>query len=176
MATQLNTEIAIKRDAHFSGCGRYRYRLDRLWADSKPLLCFIMLNPSVADDTEDDPTVRKCIGFAERFGCGGFFVVNLYAYIATKPKDLKAAHWPTGGAMADRVIERTLAIVAGHDAGLAICAWGANARRMGRPSELLEMIKAAGLRPHALNINADGTPAHPLMLPYSCGLVPYTSR
>lgn len=161
-----------RNDAHFSDCGKYRYRLERLWDMSAPLACFVMLNPSIAGADQDDPTVRKCIGFGQRLGWGGFYVVNLYAYIATKPADLKTAHWPSGGAMADQVIDRTLSIV-DASGGPVICAWGANAKGLSRPVEILAEIKRHGLKPKALFINKDGTPAHPLMLPYTCSLVAF---
>lgn len=154
-------------DAHFSECGCYRYRLQRHWSWEAPLACFVMLNPSRAGAQDDDPTVRKCIGFAQRLGWGGFYIVNLYAYIATKPADLKSAHWPSGGARADEVIDRTLTIVEATS-GPVICAWGSHAKGMSRPLEILAMIKRHGLQPQALAINSDGTPAHPLMLPYTC--------
>jgi hypothetical protein len=169
--SEVDDGMTMYRDAHFSDDGKYRYRLDRRWNDALPYLAFIMLNPSVASDTDDDPTVRKCAGFSERLGFGGFYVLNLYAYIATDPKELKRAHWPTGGALADRVIRRTLDIV--DHSGRVICAWGANAKGLSRPGEILAMVREAGLQPHALAINKDGTPAHPLMLPYTCSPVPF---
>lgn len=67
--------------------GDYRYRLGRAWAGG-PTCTFIMLNPSTADADQDDPTIRRCVGFAKALGCGALEVVNLYAYRATNPRDL----------------------------------------------------------------------------------------
>ena len=69
----------MDRTALFSPCRTFRYRLGRRWSDG-PVLAFIMLNPSCADEHIDDPSVRRCIGFAQRLGYGGLEVVNLYAF------------------------------------------------------------------------------------------------
>ena len=64
------------------------------WGDGAAA-CFVLLNPSAADETREDPTVRRCIGFTERDGCGGLDVVNLYADATTDPDDLGRAGWDT---------------------------------------------------------------------------------
>jgi hypothetical protein len=74
------------REAEISEDGKYRYALMRMW-DDKPLMMFCMLNPSTADATKDDPTIRRCIGFAKDRGYGGIYVVNLMAYRATDPAE-----------------------------------------------------------------------------------------
>lgn len=71
-----------------SGDGRYRYALTRTWRPDAPLLTFVMLNPSTADAYADDPTIRRCIGFARREGAAGIRVANLFAYRATSPAAL----------------------------------------------------------------------------------------
>lgn len=76
------------KSAVISECGRYRYSLHRTWDVAKLCAAFVMLNPSTADAEKDDPTIRKCIGFAERNGFGSISVHNLFAYRATKPKEL----------------------------------------------------------------------------------------
>lgn len=76
------------RGAVISDDGRYRYRLWRTWAPELPRMAWIMLNPSTADAEVDDPTIRRCVGFAKREGCGGIEVVNLYAYRSTDPSVL----------------------------------------------------------------------------------------
>ena len=86
---------AMIRTALFSPCGRFRYRLGRRWGAS-PTVAFVLLNPSTADDERDDPTVRRCVDFARRLGFGGLEVVNLYAYVATDPDDLRRAGHPVG--------------------------------------------------------------------------------
>ena len=83
------------RTATISDCGQYRYDLGRRWAPG-PRLLWVMLNPSTADAMEDDPTIRRCIGFSKRDGYGSLIVVNLYAYRATNPKALLTADDPEG--------------------------------------------------------------------------------
>lgn len=79
---------AVKKGAVISECGRYRYQLWRIWDESKPMVLFIMHNPSKADEKDDDPTIRRCIRFSKSWGYGGFYVGNISPYRATDPKDL----------------------------------------------------------------------------------------
>lgn len=157
----------MKKTAIISQCGTYRYRLGRRWADGSGML-FVMLNPSTADADLDDPTIRKCIGFASRAGCGAIEVVNLYAYRATDPKALKAAGWPVGPENHEHTVHAIMEVM--HGGGIVVAAWGANARGRPEASEMLAKMARTGIAAHALRILPDGTPAHPLMLPYSCSL------
>lgn len=84
------------RGALLSEDGRYRYRLWRLWDELAPVMTWVMLNPSTADAEVDDPTIRKCIGFAKQHHYGGIVVVNLFAYRATDPKELGKVKDPVG--------------------------------------------------------------------------------
>jgi len=79
----------MKKGAIISECGKYRYQLWRIWNETKPLIMFVMHNPSTADADSDDPTIRRLIGFAQHWGYGGFYVGNQFPYRATNPKDLK---------------------------------------------------------------------------------------
>lgn len=79
----------MKKGAIISEDGKYRYQLWRIWDDSKPLILWIMLNPSTADANKDDRTIEKLIRLTRQFGYGGFYVGNLYPYRATKPSELK---------------------------------------------------------------------------------------
>jgi len=162
------TDSNAKRSAVVSACGMFRYRLGRQWQASAPTLCFVMLNPSTADDKLDDATIRKCVGFAERLGFGGLDVVNLFAYRATKPADLKSAGYLVGPHN-DGWID-IAARSARANGGEVVVAWGANARGLARTRDVLSLLDAAGVRPMVLDRCSDGTPAHPLMLPYSCTL------
>ena len=84
------------RRAIVSACGKYRYRLSRMWDSKKPCVLFIMLNPSTADHEKDDNTIRRCISFAKSWGYGGLYVGNLFPYRATKPEELLTVKDPFG--------------------------------------------------------------------------------
>ncbi|MDB5297796.1 MAG: hypothetical protein JWO31_3779 [Phycisphaerales bacterium] len=79
-------DLFTRAAAVLSPCERYRYVLHRWWDESKPAVCWLMLNPSTADAATDDPTIRKCCGFARAWGAGGIAVVNLFALRATDPR------------------------------------------------------------------------------------------
>jgi hypothetical protein len=82
------------RGALLSGDGRYRYRLWRLWNDQLPIMAWVLLNPSTADADIDDQTVKKCIGFAKTNGHGGIIVVNVFAWRARDPRELRQVPGP----------------------------------------------------------------------------------
>jgi len=145
------------RDATLSACGKFRFTLVREWNPARPRLLFIMLNPSTADADVDDQTIRKCVTFAQRLGFGSIEVVNLFAYRATNPIDLKRAGWPVGEGN-DLVI-----LGACTRAAEVICAWGAHARASQRAADVLEMI-SPWCHPLALAVTDDGVPKHPLYL------------
>ena len=138
------------KGADFSECKKYRYSLLRKWSN-KPLLLFIMLNPSTADSNIDDPTIKKCIYFSKKWGFGGIMVGNLFAYRSTDPKKLKKVTNPEG-ADNKRFIKKMVA-----NASTVICAWG---NGYGPPPSYLKRLTEL----HYLKINKDGTPAHPLYL------------
>lgn len=117
----MNADVAY--DAELSECGEYRYRLSRVWDEAKRPLTFIMLNPSTADAEVDDPTIRRCMGFAERERAGGIIVVNLYGFRTTKPSDLFQATDPIGPGN-DRALKR-----AARQAKSIVCAWAHTHRR-----------------------------------------------
>ncbi len=156
-------------DAVLSPCGRFRYRLARTWGPGERM-AFVMLNPSTADATTDDPTIRKCIGFARRNGFDGIEVVNLFAFRATDPADLRRAGYQVGAYNDSHIIE------AAHAAGAVVVAWGAQAGELERPGQVLAMLHAVGVEPLALRISAKGHPWHPLMLPYSCTPFAFTAQ
>ena len=157
---------AVLGHATFSACGRFRYRLSRTWRPDPPLL-FVMLNPSTADAREDDPTLRRCFGFAQRAGFGALEVVNLFAYRATDPRDLRAAGYPVG----PRNDEHIAAAV--RDSAALCLAWGSNATRLARVAEVLALLRGLRARPQCLRLTRDGCPQHPLRLPSDCVLRPF---
>lgn len=143
-------------EAVISDCGQYRYVLTR--GLDAPQLPFIMLNPSTADATLDDPTIRRCKGFAEAFGFNGIIVMNLYAYRATKPADLWKADDPIG-----KENNWWLEDLAHYSKDIVVCAWGANARA-DRVKEVTDIFKAAGTKLKCLGTTKDGAPRHPLYI------------
>lgn len=161
--------------AVLSPCQRYRYFLTRdvdLLGAGRML--FVMLNPSVADATLDDPTIRKCRGFAQRAGMRTFNVVNLYAWRATDPDDLRRA------ADANDIIGPANDLYIGGAvarADIIVAAWGAlNMGSMSKPAAdrarevSRRFLTAGGRRPHCLGTAKNGQPRHPLMVSYSVKL------
>ncbi|ANH71481.1 hypothetical protein ACS15_2299 [Ralstonia insidiosa] len=160
----------MHKSAVISPCGKFRYRLGRRWA-SGPAMLFIMLNPSTADASVDDPTIRKCIGFAERNGADAIEVVNLFAFRATDPKALAYAGWPVGPDNAEYIARATKEVH--EDEGRIVFAWGANARGRDEAQAMIGDLAYRDIPGYTLRLLLDGTPAHPLMLPYSCSLQRY---
>lgn len=154
--------VELIKDALISDCGRFRYYLLRQWATYRPLLVFVLLNPSKADAFVDDRTLAKCMAFAYSLSYDGVLILNAYAYRATDPEDLREAGYPVGP-MNDDILR---AMLPGQP--MVICGWGANARGKERPAEVLQIIRESGCTPHALRLLADGTPEHPLYLPSTC--------
>ena len=166
--TERRTETAdlfdtVFRGADLSDDGCYRYHLWRRWdmALGNPLLTFIMLNPSTADANLDDPTIRRCMGFARALGYGGIAVSNLYAYRATKPADLWTADEPTGGERNEEHLRLTFEHA---PPGSVIAAWGAHAKA-DRVTQVMGWADRAGCTLRALHVTKGGAPGHPLYLP-----------
>lgn len=146
------------RGAELSVDGVYRYLLWRRWDKEKPRALFIMLNPSTADAEIDDPTIRRCIGFARSWGLGGIRVVNLYPFRATKPADLWNASIPEGYCNL-RYIERGI-----DTNGVSIAAWGAHGREP-QIRRVRNLFYELGVPLYALGLTKDGQPRHPLYMP-----------
>ena len=149
--------------AVISDCTKYRYLLERD-KGVNPLV-FVMLNPSTADAETDDPTIRRCRRFAADNGYTGIVVVNLYAYRATRPKDLFLATDPIGP-INDQYIS------AAAMANDVCCAWGANGDPV-RAAEVVGIIRAAGCNPKCLGITKGGSPRHPLYVKADQKLIDY---
>lgn len=142
--------------ANFSRCRTFRYALWREWEIDKPKVLMIGLNPSTADATRNDPTIRRCIGFAREWGFGGLWVLNLFAYRATYPIDLKAAVDPVGPRN-DEWIRRVARKV-----DRVVAVWGNDGGLLDRSTRVRSML---GDRLDVIRLNAGGEPAHPLYLP-----------
>jgi len=129
-------------------------RAGDLTATRGPAL-FIMLNPSTADASLDDPTIRRCRGFAETWGCNGIQVVNLYAMRSTDPDALWNHPDPVGPENDQWLVS------AANDAEEIVCAWGADAKQS-RVLEVMRMLTFGGARLKCLGTTKNGSPRHPL--------------
>ena len=147
--------------ARFSECMRYRYALWRTWDEATSPLTFVMLNPSTANEVDNDPTVERCQQRAIQMGFGGVRVANIFALRSTDPAALYMDTDPVGA-------ENDAAILAAcTGAGMVICAWGGHGKFKDRGAFVAGLIRQVGITPHALHINQDGTPKHPLYVGYS---------
>jgi hypothetical protein len=166
----------MNRKTIFSPDRLYRYTLWREFyavkASNPPLLPvegnqahnfvqFIGLNPSTADETLDDPTIRRCIGFAKAWGYGAMCMTNLFAWRDTDPEKMKRSLDAVGGEN-DTWLKRIY-----HHSGIAIAAWGKHGSFQGRGEFVKNLLQKSEAFPklHYLALNNDGSPKHPLYLP-----------
>jgi hypothetical protein len=126
---------------------------------------FIGLNPSTADETVDDPTIRRCVAFAKAWGYGALCMANLFAFRATEPTDMKKAADPVGWEN-DAYLRR----LAG-EAGVVVAAWGTHGTYKGRDQSVRLLVP--GL--HYLRLTINGHPGHPLYLPASLRPQPWVN-
>ena len=151
--------------AIISSDGQYRYRLDREWlGDGRAV--WVMLNPSTADATLNDPTIRRCIGFTKAWGLGALTVVNVFGLRATDPKALVRHPNPVGPAN-DLYIEAAIA-----EADIVIAAWGQSWPREHRARVAWVGAMLNG-RAHHLGLTKSGQPMHPLYRPADCDVLPW---
>lgn len=152
--TEVPMLASVDAGAIFSPCRTWRYVLWRIWNSSEPPCLFIGLNPSTADETTDDPTVRRCIRFAQHWGFGGLWMMNAYAFRATDPHVMKRHPSPIGDEN-----DLHLAGRAKH-AGQVIAAWGTHCDPA-RARRVCEVVDRAVL---CLGKTKRGAPKHPLYL------------
>ena len=160
----------MERNALFSPCRKYRYALTRTWgpqnAGGKGSAMFIGLNPSTADETVDDPTIRRCIAFAQNWGYDGLCMTNLFAYRATDPAIMLAQADPVGDENDSTLREM------GETAGVVIAAWGTRGTYAGRDTAVRRLLP----RLHYLRLTKDGHPGHPLYLPQTLTPIEWVTR
>ena len=149
-------EEQMSKGALFSSCRTWRYTLWRVWDKSKPICMFVGLNPSTADETNNDPTVTRCINYAKLWGFGALCMMNIFSFRATDPKDLKKAADPIGP---DNL--RWLRDIGGR-AGMIVAAWGAHGKHLNQGIQILNMF--GGLKLFCLGKTKDGSPRHPLYM------------
>lgn len=158
----------MQRKASLSKCGLYRYTLSRRWQEDGEFLVWVMLNPSTADAEQDDPTIRRVIGFSKREGFGGLHVVNIWALRATSPKDLHArreAYEPENLCIVRAFVE---------DADVVV-AWGGSLSQCPALTRV-KMILRTAHRVRCLGVTKSGQPRHPLYLRADTLLVPWPTR
>ena len=142
--------------ADFSQDGKHRYRLWRIWDANKPLVMFIGLNPSTANESDNDPTIKSVIRIAKHNGYGGVYMMNCWTYISTDPDKLKASkanlEWN------DNLITVTASLCKD-----VVFAWGnfQIVKVLGRDKELTKMFRNA----LCIKQNKNGSPVHPLYQP-----------
>jgi len=145
----------------------HRYTLHRSWIGNGGVVNFIMLNPSTADEVADDATIRRCVGFAKRWGYSGLVVTNLFAYRATQPSDLKALLHTNGG-WREAVGEENTSHLdrEAKYAHLVVLAWGDNCEMC--PSRAVDVMKMLDYRYlYCIRRTKRGNPVHPVREPYT---------
>lgn len=160
----------ITRDARFTKSGERRFMLTRSWrgGDGRYVL-FCMLNPSTANASTDDPTIRRCIRYARDWGHSALHVVNLFDFITPSPEVL--LRWTKENPMKNLQLYLDIIQCESFNSGLTVCGWGTWG---GWFPERARQVYNALNSPHALRITKDGHPSHPLYLPANLKPVPFT--
>lgn len=153
MERQCAPELGMGAVIDGSGC--YRYSLWREWDVNAPRVVFVLLNPSTADGTHDDPTIRRCIHFARSWRYGSLEVVNLFAYRATDPTVLRSVADPVGPEN-DRFV-----VAAHHRARTTVAAWGNHGTLLNRDQSMLRLL-SEDRRVYCLGLTKAGQPRHVL--------------
>jgi hypothetical protein len=147
-------------EAVYSPCEDYRYSLTRTWSPSGRKLLFVMLNPSTADELRNDPTVERCERRARQMGFGAMRVVNIFAFRATRPQDLRKAARPEGPLNDAYLLESA------QWADQILCAWGAHGEHLGQGPKIAKKLHKAGHDLCHIGLTKDGHPRHPLYVSY----------
>lgn len=156
--------------ASFDNLAYHRYTLTRAWGNLPGTLKVIGLNPSTADAMQDDPTIRRCVDFADQLGFGGLVMLNVYAFRATDPKVMFRDRWPLDDWKNDTVLWRELATVP-----WAVCAWTDHVPEA-RVRVVLDIFDEVGCEPRVFGLTKGGAPRHPLYLPRTARPVPWERR
>lgn len=162
----------------FSPCRLYRYTLWRKWdcdsltgcsddlKHSHEFVQFIGLNPSTADETRDDPTIRRCIAFAKSWGYGAMCMTNLFAFRATDPKQMMKKE-----NLAD-IDNQHHILSCGSEAAIVVAAWGVNGTFACRDLTVKQWLSQAKIPVFHLGLTKEGHPKHPLYLPKTLTPIP----
>ncbi|MDU3103301.1 DUF1643 domain-containing protein [Streptococcus sp.] len=153
----------MEKKANISKDKIYRYTLSRTWDSTKPTVLFIGLNPSIADENIDDPTITRCINFAKDWGYGTLLMANLFAFRSTYPKEIYLIDDPIGKDNDHYILECV------KQSDLIIACWGNNGTYMDREKIIKELVPNL----YCLQKNKNGTPHHPLRLPRDINPIPF---
>ncbi|NHC35834.1 DUF1643 domain-containing protein [Scytonema millei VB511283] len=156
----------MKMSAAIAPDGLYRYSLTRVWETDLPCIGFIMLNPSTADATKDDPTIRRCINFARNWGYGGIEVGNLFAYRATDWLVLRRVFDPVGCENDSYLMRMQQSVEK------IVIAWGNYGSWQQRDKSVLGLL-SQGRVLYCLGVTLQGQPRHPLYVRGGAVLIPY---
>jgi hypothetical protein len=159
-------DLTILKGAIFSDDRKYRYALWRIWNTSRKFLMMIGLNPSVANELKNDPTITRGIIRSDREGYGGFLMANLFAYVSTDPNAL-LKNENTVGEFNDCYIKQMVELSA-----IQLCGWGSFKPVAKRCDKVFSMLT----NPHCLGINSDGQPKHPLYVAYDTKMIKYENK
>lgn len=139
--------------ATFSKCRRFRYELHRIWDKEKPLAMFIGLNPSTANEIEPDPTIGRVEEFSRRWGFGGFYMMNLFAFVTAYPEELTNPY-------ANTIENDSWLYNIAKSCSTIYYVWGNFKFARERSKEILEKFPGG----YAIIINKNGSPRHPLYI------------
>lgn len=153
--------------AYFDDERIYRYALSRVWDVKKPMMLFIGLNPSTADENALDPTLRRVIGFAMREGCGGLWMGNAFAFRATNPKNMMFAADPVGPDNDSWLLDMA------RWCSLHVVGWGTHGNFKGRDMRVRHLL--SGFKLECLGVTKAGLPKHPLYLASAAPLQTFQS-
>ena len=142
--------------AVFSECRTWRYVLYRQWNGDGPWMCWVMLNPSTADEETDDATIRRCISRARGLGYGGILVCNLFAFRTAWTSEMMAAPDPVGPG------NDVMILNAAWRSEIIVAAWGVHGAYRNRAREVLDLLKATTPALWCLGTTKRGAPRHPL--------------
>ncbi len=150
------------RGAILSPCGKYRYKLWRIWDEDRPMVTFIGLNPSRADDMQDDRTLKRCMVFADSWGFGGLYMMNLFAWRTPYSDELLRVSAPVGPET-----DKYLAEAIGQSEKIVLC-YGTKGCWRGRDQEVLKMLTSPA---YCLRLTKNGFPEHPLYVKGNTSLI-----
>ena len=156
-------DVSIEKGADLSDDRVYRYRLWRRWGKGDQMT-FIGLNPSTADESVDDQTIKKCMGFARRNGCEAMQMLNLFAFRNRDPKRLKQAENPVGPRNDATLIEYATA------SKLVVACWGGDGKHLGRDKQVIKLLSNHHVELLCFGLTKKALPRHPVMLAYSTKL------